>query len=364
MSIALMMLSLYFLYEGILPGMQKSKRKIYVASFWAGLSVVSCYVMFTFYIAILVFYLIYSSLIKNDKRALSEIVQIFWNEKIFWMVHLLFSLIIMYVILKLNPSSLYEFWPYNSFWGDTIYSLVETSFKSSNQCTWWMFVLFVLLITFSFGSSILNLYRKKSFSVHSLFALLFIIIAILLACQYYLFHITYVSYRGAIFLYPLIILMIFALFQEVKFSTFFQYASKGLLYLFSLGMMVNFFYAFSFSHGIGIVSKTGFVQALQDVKALRQEGKEISLGVSRAFPATIYYYKLKYQLNWLKNIGFGYEPESNEYLFYGKEKIKTGKYDYFIIEEPDIAIVSSSQKIIILKKYPESGIVLAKPSTD
>lgn len=358
MSIAFMMISLYFLYEGILPGDRKNKLKLYTASFWASLTVVSCYVMFTFYLAVLLFYGFYC-IIQNG--SLKKMIPEFWKEKIFWTTHLLFTLGIMYLVLKLRPSSLHEFWPYNSFWGDTIYSLSETFFWSPHQYVKWLFVLFVGMITFSCSVSLIRFYRMKEFSADSLFTVLFVIIALLLAFQYYGFNITYISYRGAIFLYPLIVLMFFRMLKESSFSVSLQVVGKPLLYLYSFVVIVNFFFTFSYQEGIGIVSREGFIRALQDLKVLKSEGKEVSLGVSRAFPATICYYKLKYELTWIKNIGMGYESDEKEYLFYGMEKIKTGNYDYFILEEPDIPIVSRHQKIVILEKYPESRIVLAKP---
>ncbi len=353
LSIACMMLSLYFLYTLIIIQKYSSKKNLYLSFLFGAISVVSCYVMFTFYVSILILYFFLILFVKPDKVSIKNSILKIWEEKLFWGANILFSLAIMMVVLKLNPSSFSDEWPYNSFWKDTVYSIIQTLTYKEINYSFIVYILFLGLIISSVILSMYNLYKTRKIEGHSLFSIILIVIYILYSVQYYVFNIPYLSNRGSIYLYPLIILSVFFVFTQVN---------KKLvlcLLLFALFIVFNFISNFSLERGIVIVPND-LTRAIKKLGSVRKNGEQISLGVSKAFPATMNFYKIKHELNWISDIGRGYSGEKGEYYFYGKDLTKTGEYDYFIIEKQDFKNAERFQKLRIIEEYPESNIILAK----
>ncbi len=359
MSIAFMMASVCFVYESIIIEKSKNKRKIYVAAFLAALSVLSCYVMLTFYISLLMVYAI--SLIVNDKAIISfkSLSTLFISDLYFWILNGLFLLAVMAVVVRLNPSSLRAFWPSNNFWSDTIYSIVEMFSIGTNRFTIFAFSLFTVLTVLSLVVAFISFCRSRVYQSHTFFSILFLVMYVLFMIQFYIGDINYVSYRAAIYMYPLLVLLIFWMVAESNFSRIFHVAGIYVLTALTVFVAVNFGYTFSLSRGIDTMPIDPFVEALQDLDEVRPKGKKISLGVSRAFPATIHYYKKRYHLDYIENIGFGYVSDKIKVEFY-TEVTEVEKYDYFIIETYELPAVTAFQKIEILKKYPGSPMLLAK----
>ncbi len=358
MSFACMMMSLYFLYEYLLIEDTSTKKKLYWAVCWAGLAVLSSYVLLTFYIAVLLLYAIHSFFMNRTEGFLKSIVLKCKEEVFFWTVNAVFLIAVMAIVLRINPTSLAAFWPGNSFWSDTIYSIVEMFFIGTNVFTKWIFSFLVLLLSGACVVSLVRFVRSRKYESSSLFALLFLAMYGLFVIQYYFFAINYVSYRGAIYLYPFICIVVF--FWVAKDTTLPGLLRKPVLVvLVLLGFFVvgNFINTFSLSRGIDTAPKAAFEKALQDLDQLTPEGKTVSLGVSRAFPATMEYYRLRYGFDWIRNIGYGYEGVIGLRGFY-HESFNAGIYDYFIIEEMELKNVEAFQKVKILKRYPDSPMLL------
>ncbi len=359
MSIAFMLLSLYFLYEYWKKGEVADKRKIYLSFVFGAIAVLASYTLLNFYLAILVLYAAFPFLTGLYSWTFPRVWQRLREEKLFWIANTLFLAVIVGIVLKMGPSSLHHFWPFNSFWGDTVYSQIELFSRTPGTYTPWFFALLVILISGSFVLFCYELYQKRKLEAPLLFMAVFILIAVSLFLQYHLLNITYISHRAALFLYPLMVLPVFWSFTQLNVRAYVKIIQGMLLFPFCLFVLVSFFSVFSFSRGIIVAPKSGFDEVVADLGKLKED-REISLGVSHEFPAMIYYYLLKANLSGVRNIGMGYESEKGTYIFYTREPISTGVYDYFILEEREIEIVQKFQPIQVLKRYPESGILLAK----
>ena len=148
-SFAFMMIGLYYFsrYIVIEPS---SKRQLYVSFLFSGLSVISCYILLNFYVALLSIYFFYTFLKTPTIFSLKNIGKLFWSEIIFWFTNIFFILAILALLIKIGPLTIAAGWPAKSFWFDSLYSIISHFSIHESSYTIWVYYLFLLFIVVSF----------------------------------------------------------------------------------------------------------------------------------------------------------------------------------------------------------------------
>lgn len=334
---------------------ENKKTTLYASFVWSALAVISCYVMLNFFLSMLCIYFFYSLFQQKEKMTF---FRVFTSEKLFWTGSFLFTLFIVALVLRINPTSLTNAWGAKSFWYDSLYSIVSHLTLGISPDAFWPYLVFLLLIIVSLIFSMIDFYKTKRLTIQSFFCFLFLLIYLSYTTQYHVFNIAFVAQRGIIYLYPVIVLLIFFSFINAA-PIFVKKIMPVVLLLCTTFMIVNFARNFSIERGV-LTPYNDIEAAMKYIESIEHDKKTINLGVYDSGSAPVNYYLLKHNWNWMKNVGAGYRTTIGEYNFYGKVPVQTGRYDYFIIETKNLAEVENFQKIEILKEYPRTTLVLAK----
>lgn len=351
-SFACMMAGLYYFIKYFTKG---KKGALYISFAWSGLSVISCYVMLNFFLSMLCIYFFLSFFQQKERK---NIFRVFTSEKLFWTGSILCALFVIAMVLKINPTTLTDAWGSKSFWYDSLYSILTHLSLGLNHQAFWPYLFFMVLIITSLVFSMVDFYKTRQLTIPVFFSFLFLLIYLSYTIQYHVFNIAFVSHRGIIYLYPVIVLMIFFSFINAPFAPVKKIMPVALL-LWTLFITVNFARNFSLERGV-LTPYNDIEAALKYIESIEKGRKTISLGVYDSGSAPVNYYLLKHHWKWIKNVGSGYRTAMGEYNFYGKVPVQTGRYDYFIIETKNLTEVESFQKIKILREYPRNSLVLAK----
>ncbi len=357
-SFACMMAGLYYFSRYMVVASVK-KKHLYLGFFLSGLSVISCYVMLNFYLALLCIYFFYSLFKLPGSFVFKNIMKVFWEERFLWLINILFVIVIMILLIKIGPSTLIGGWPAKSFWGDTLYSIVSHFNIYDNPYTFLIYCFFLLFVLIALIVSLFDLYLTRQLKLHSFFSVVFFLIYLSYTLQYHIFNIPFVSKRGIIYMYPIIMLMIFFSFSELNFPSKLQKIFTSSLCFISVWLVFNFCFNFSIKRGI-LTPPNDVEEIMKLIESTKSIDSTISIGVNASVSAPLCYYKIKNNFTWANDIGSGYSKKMGEYLFYGKVLTKTGYYDYFIIDRNELADVKTFQKIKIIKEYPATNLILAK----
>ena len=252
------------------------------------------------------------------------------------------------------------------FWSSTVKSLVEAvlygvPYALNMQGALEVFIFMVVIA--SFGVIVYYLISKKPWpgSLISLSMVLSVVagVAAIMVVQWNMMGVKYVTGRHAIYLIPLFLIMavsLSAIGLSVRSKTARAISGIFLLVLafFSAG---HFFKTMNTSSFFIIPQKESVKQAIDHI-ALVQHAKHlpddtISLCSSRLFIPHVRFYKMKYGLNWLKELDYEQGCELD------------GDYDYYyLFKAGDMERLNDKSVINSLAPYKRLKIVLNFSETD
>ncbi len=353
LSIGLMMASIYYFY--LLHVNQKKNTNAIISIVFACLAVLANFVLLNYCVVsfgLIVLLYLYTAL-KSDGSLKEKIPGL---VKGLALPTLLIGILLFFVIpiaMHLKAAGALFFGGDRSFWADTMSTITDRCFYETGYSYWFQRLAkgFVFLILSASVVLITGRFIKKKTSGNTLF-LTSLLLLIGLCClstvvQHHLMKTPYLLDRTALFLVVLFNLILVFFISELAVK---KPAASWISYISATVALFHFFSVFNFSYVLEWKLDCNTKEMLGDLAKIKQvpAGKEtVSIGIPLIFDPAINFYRQKNNLLWLNTAW--------------RDETSNMRQDYFFLSQDALQKVSKDS-ITIIKTYPFTGNVLAKPT--
>lgn len=352
-AIGLMMISLYYGYLFIVE--KRSYLIAFVSILLSAFAVLASFTLIGFMLVnmgiliVINSYRVMSEIKENKIRSEATIIK----EFIILFLPLVIFLFVVPVIINMKHSTALFWGGTTGFWKDSVFSLITQTMYGHhfmNKLRNGIQIGVAIVLSTSFVMILMNYIKTKSIKRYSYLAYLFII---LFSCflmnflEYQLLGILYLQERTALFYFPLFILLMAFLFDDLinKNKKIFQGIIIGIAILFTF----NFFVNINFHHVKSWKKEADTKDMIKDIIDYKNTNynsyKPIALSVfkwSWLYDNDICYYKQKYHLDWLKFTNYYYYKDSSDIVLLDKSDVDS-------LNNPSLKL---------LMDYPCSNMVL------
>jgi hypothetical protein len=352
LSLGLMMGSIYFFY--LFHFNENRSRNAFISVLFASLAVFANFVLLNYFVVltgvlvVLSFYFASPGPADKRERIPAAIRMI--------AMPLLLAAIVFFIVIPiatgLKGAGALFFGGEQNFWSDTISTITDRCFYELGYSYWLQRMAkgFVFLILILSSGYFIQRMLKKKMDAQSLF--LGSLLALLGLCslstvvQHHLMQTPYLLDRTALFLVVLFNLIF------VFFIGNFSKERKQMIYIIyssALVLLAHFFMCFNLIYVLEWKYDCNTKEMLADVEQMKNipEGKEtISIGIPLIFDPAMNFYREKNNLTWLNTAWRAYTNSM--------------QHDYFCLAQKDFPEFNMDS-IVIIKTYPVTGNVLAKP---
>jgi hypothetical protein len=341
-----MMTSIYYLYAFH----RDFRNKFAIFSFIAAaLSVLANYVLLNYVLALFVIILAlygYETLQKS-----SGVRQLCKKA---WPVSVLFGLLMLGVLpiaFQLRDAGAL-FFGGQSFWKDTIHSLVDRSFYELGYNYWFqraakLYIFLVLAGAVVFACMKI---RKKQFSPNKLFLISMLLILAMccvgLVLQHELLDTLYLVERTAILFIVLFSIILVFFIHEVAME---KPTAAFVTHVSAFAMSIHMLLSLNLSYVLEWKLNANTKEMLQDLERIKQvppEKSTVSMNIPLPFETDINFYRVVNQLTWLNPV------------IRSKERNRLD--DYYFLTQKELAGLAPDS-IEVLKTYPITQNVLIRP---
>jgi hypothetical protein len=257
------------------------------------------------------------------------------------------------VIINMNQSTALFWGGETGFWKDTVFSLITETIYGNHfmrHLRNGVQIGVAIALFTSFVLILLNYISTKSIKRYSFLAYIFII---LISCflmnflEFHLFGIHYLQERTALFYFPLFILLLAFLFDDLirKKKNIFILVIIGIAIVFTYNFVINI----NFNYVKSWKKEADTKDMINDIIELKTKvidnDNSLNLSVlkwSWLYDNDIFYYKQKYHLDWLNFKGYYNNGDSSNIVFLDKSDVDS-------LNNPSLKFV---------KDYPCSNMVL------
>lgn len=349
LSLGLMMTSIYYLYAYFVNE-YKIKHAIYCC-LAAGLATVSSFVILNYFLVVfgLLFFVASYHTIKGGEKG---------NNKYLYALGISSAIVLItlwFVIpnaLELKKAGALFYGGKTGFWVDTVCTVIDRCFYEIGYNNWIQRIVkgSVILITIATGLYIaLKILKKKINEQNAFLGILFLLLTLSsfsTIVQHSVFGTLYLIDRTAIFLVILFTLLfvffINELAKEKKQIAFLSYLICAIS-IFHFVMAYNLTYVLEWKWDADIKQ---MIVDLDKIKEIPKEKKSISLAIPLEFDQGINFYRAKDNRTWLNTVE--------------RSEIRDTRYDYLFFGPEQLAKINIDS-IIIIKRYPHTNNILAKP---
>jgi hypothetical protein len=350
LSIGLMMVSIYYLYV-----FHKAFSNTFagISVFFAALSVLANYVMLNYCLALMgVIVLLQVYHTYHSTAARSKGLFFLRNLSVPLLIFLLLLALVLPIGLKLRAAGALFFGGNNGFWKDTISTVIDRSFYELNYNCWFQrlakgFVVLAVLAAAVYAG--IRFFRKK-ISTHALFLITCILLigisAVSTIIQHHVLGTLYLIDRTALFLVVLFTVMLVFFIDELSVE---QKWASSILYLSALILTIHFSFAFNLDYSLEWKPDADTKAMLADLEKIKEipKGKNnVSISIPLLFETDINFYRDVKKLTWLNTVA--------------RSKKRDRLEDYYYLSKREF-ITLNQDSVQLLKSYPLTGNVLAKP---
>ena len=337
LSFGFMLMSLYHFIQSFYN--QKTKN-ILLFHLAALLAILSSFTLLIFYINLL---LIYNVVIFVDCKFISNKKYLFLVANKIHAIALLPVIIVLYEPVRRMLKSDYDFGGKNSFYDDTVTSLIETCFHYINISPLALTVLQILFTCIALISFviILRMYFRKSktfFIYHKrliISSFLIIFLSLTIISLHIIVKMDYPIARFSVFLFPIFIIHLGFLISYFINSGYrkFSYVIILGLALSSVTIFIRKTDLYSCSQWAYDMETKNMIQKLISFKKANEtETKKLKLGINWIFEPTINFYRETWGLEWLLPVDRnGISKDDNYYYIFKNELSEFNSIDYQII---------------------------------
>lgn len=256
-------------------------------------------------------------------------------------------------LFHLKAASALFFGGENSFWSDTVVRLVHRCLYELPYAKRMILPLEVVILLIIAGSVVFTVFRfiKKQRSAQTLFLISMLLFGALcclsVIIQHRLFQNPYLMDRTALFLVVLFsVILVFFIAELARLRP----VAAGMACCISIAALIHFAFAFNFSYTLEWKGNAVVKQMLNDLKIVKTvpPGKPtISIGMPLDFEPPVNFYRAKNALRWLNTAS--------------REGTTDPRQDYYFLDSATFRKMDK-RNITVLKTYPLTGDVLAKPA--
>lgn len=352
LSIGLMMCSIYYFY--LLHVKEKKIRSAFLSVFFACLAVLANFVLLNYGVVLfgLIALLFFYNALLTGGSAKEKTALVIKGLALPAILMLLLFLFVVPVAIQLKEAGALFFGGERGFWSDTISTITDRCFYEMGYNYWLQrlakgFVFLVLAGAVVFVTAKITVKKLKGNALFLASLLLLTGLCCLSTIvQHKLMDTPYLLDRTALFLvvlFDLVFVFFIAEFSKEKpFAAIFVHASAVVL-------IVHFCLAFNLRYVLEWNQDADTKEMLSDLEKIKvvPEGKEtVSIGIPLIFDPAINFYREKNDLTWLNTV---WRNETTNPL-----------QDYFFLS-PDVLAKANRDSIEILKTYPGTRHVLARP---
>jgi hypothetical protein len=348
LSIGLMMASIYYISVFIADG-YKSKNAL-AAIVLGGLATLANFVLLNYFVVSFGLIVLFQFIVFNDTP--NKKWSSFFKSILFpFIAFSVFLLFIIPVAIQLKNAGALYFGGNNSFWADTVFSIINCSLYSIHY-NYLVPILAKVVVVFSVVCATVFfgvMYFKNRSNTNILF--LGSLIFLLTMCsfstivQHFVLGTLYLVDRTAIFLVVIFNLVFVVFINE---CTKIKSNIAWTAYLASVFAIIHFVLAFNLSYVLEWRWDADIKQMIVDldkVKVIPAEKNSISIAIPLEFESSINFYRAKDNRTWINTVDrFDWNDKRFDYLFLSPFEIQKINMD----------------SIEIIKKYPQTGNILAK----
>ncbi len=331
-AIGLMMISLFYSY--LFTVEKQPYIYAFISIFVSALAVLASFTLIGYLLvnaSILILFNLHRIIIKEKKNKTKFMTSII-IQSVVLLSPLSVLLFALPVILNMNHSTALFWGGETGFWKDSVFSLItgltyDHPFMRHLRNGIQIGVIIVLI------TSIIMIfagYRKtKSTERYSFMSSLFVILFICFLMnffEYQVLGILYLQERTALFYFPLFILLMAFLFDDLirQRSKLFTGIIVGIAVLFLCNFIVNINFHYVKSWKKEADTKDLIEYITQNKSALCNGEKRVSLSVFKwcwLYDNDIYYYKQRNHLDWLNFTGYYYYKDATDFVFLDKRDV-------------------------------------------
>ncbi|MCW3085011.1 MAG: hypothetical protein JWP12_2377 [Bacteroidetes bacterium] len=352
LSIGLMMVSIYYFY--LLHKKEKKNTNAIISIIFAGLAALANFVLLNYCMVLfgLIVLLYVYTAVKSAKPGKQKTVTVIKGLAVPTLLMGLLLLFVVPIAMKLKTAGALFFGGERGFWADTMSTITDRCFYETSYNVWLQRLAkgFVFLILIASIIIVAGRVIKKQISANTLF-LTSLLLLIGLCCfstvvQHHLLKTPYLLDRTALFLVVLFNLILVFFISELALK---KPAASWVSHIAAVAALFHFFTVFNFSYVLEWKLDCNTKEMLSDLAKIKQvpAAKEtVSIGIPLIFDPAINFYREKDNLLWLNTAW--------------REETTSMQQDYFFLSQDALQKINKDS-ITILKTYPVTGNVLAKP---
>jgi len=352
LSIGLMMCSIYYFY--LLHVEEKKNTNAVVSILVACLAVLANFVLLNYCVVLfglIVLLYLYKSM-SSGSSGKDKFLSLIKGLALPAFLMLLLFLFVVPVAIKLKEAGALFFGGERGFWADTISTITDRSFYELGYNYWLQRLAKGFVFMILAGVSVFALMKifKKQLRGNTLFLISLLLLLGLCSLstivQHRLMGNPFLLDRTALFLvvlFNLIFVFFIAEFSKEKKQIASIMYLSAVAVLFHFGRSVNFSYVLEWKLD---ASTKEMLADLEEIKVIPGGKETVSVGIPLIFDPAINFYREKDQLTWLNTVC--------------RAETTDMRQDYFFLSQ-DVLSRMNKDSIEILKTYPGTGHVLAKP---
>lgn len=318
-----------------------------------GLSVLSNISFLNVYLAISLLFILLE--LKNIIVKKNQLCCQVFKERFNDFLPIIISSILLFIVLagpimKMKGMNEFYFGGESGFWADTVKSLINATLYDASYSNFIGSIInaFVIIFILLFIGYIIYKLYKKNFSKENYYLSLIFIIILLIALsiifQNILLGTLFVVERAAIYFIPLFLIFVLFLWQSIakKELKFLKNILNALFIIFTIFLIFHYVISINLSnsyvwrHDSSVKNVMENIYKLSADKGLKND--ELKIGASWLLAPSINFYRMKYDMYWLKQVdGDGTDVNFNFYYLLDEDKELIKKHNLVVLNYNKLA---------------------------